>query len=97
MKIREHYIDVAKGIAMILVIIGHITILPTWLYAWINSFHMPLFFFLSGMVYNPNKYDKFRDFFKAKFKGLIVPYFFLCLIIWVVARIFVIQMDFLKY
>lgn len=88
MKIREHYIDVAKGIAMILVIIGHITILPTWLYAWINSFHMPLFFFLSGMVYNPNKYDKFRDFFKAKFKGLIVPYFFLCLIIWVVARIF---------
>lgn len=71
MKLREHYIDVAKGVAMLLVIIGHITIIPSWLYAWINSFHMPLFFFLSGMVYNPYKYDKFKDFFKAKFKGLM--------------------------
>ena len=87
MKVREHYIDVAKGVAMLLVIIGHITIIPSWLYAWINSFHMPLFFFLSGMVYNPYKYDKFKDFFKAKFKGLIIPYFFLCLIIIFWARI----------
>lgn len=87
MKLREHYIDVAKGVAMLLVIIGHITIIPSWLYAWINSFHMPLFFFLSGMVYNPYKYDKFKDFFKAKFKGLIIPYFFLCLIIIFWARI----------
>lgn len=87
MKLREHYIDVAKGVAMLLVIIGHITIIPSWLYAWINSFHMPLFFFLSGTVYNPYKYDKFKDFFKAKFKGLIIPYFFLCLIIIFWARI----------
>lgn len=51
MKLREHYIDVAKGIAMLLVIIGHITIIPSWLYAWINSFHMPLFFFYYSIFF----------------------------------------------
>lgn len=47
---RITWIDNAKAIAIILVIIGHISgvgILGTFIY----SFHMPLFFFLSGLCY----------------------------------------------
>ena len=51
-KKREEFIDIAKGIAILCVIIGH-----TWknaypadkrLMVFIYSFHMPLFFILSG-------------------------------------------------
>lgn len=50
------------------------------------SFHIPLFFFLSGFVYNHQKYGNFFDFFKKSAKGLLVPYFifaFISLCLWV--------------
>lgn len=37
-------------------------------------FHMPLFFMLSGLTFNPNK--DFRTFFVSRFKRLVIPYFF---------------------
>lgn len=85
MKVKEriHYIDIAKGIAMILVILGHTKKLvsPTIVW-WLYTFHMPLFFMLSGMVFNPDKYKTFKEMFKAKFKSLIIPYISFCLILW---------------
>ena len=48
MKKRNEAIDAAKGIGMILVVLFHSEILPgIW-----TQFHMPLFAFLSGMVYS---------------------------------------------
>lgn len=82
MKEREHYIDIAKGIAMLLVIIGHIQSIPRGLYAWVNSFHMPLFFILSGLVFNPLKSKDFKEFFKKKVKSLLIPYILLSFILW---------------
>ena len=81
MSKREHYIDIAKGVAMVLVIIAHIKVVLPQVHAWINSFHMPLFFILSGLVFNPFKYDKFKDFFLHKVKTLIVPYVLLNIVL----------------
>lgn len=84
LKERIHYIDVAKGIAIILVILGHMSsnIVPKNFIWWLYTFHMPLFFMLSGIVLNLDKYKSFKEFLFAKIKTLIVPYFLLNLIGW---------------
>lgn len=50
MKKRNVAIDIAKGIGILLVIIGHGSI-PSWSKDAIFSFHMPLFFILSGYFF----------------------------------------------
>ncbi|UTY38328.1 hypothetical protein NMU03_11665 [Allocoprobacillus halotolerans] len=42
---RIKYIDIAKGIATLLVIIGHLSYTPPGIKAWLYTFHIPLFFF----------------------------------------------------
>lgn len=71
-KSRIEWIDVAKGIGMILVILGHTVRLDviTPVYA----FHMPLFFFLSGLVLNPDSMGDFSFFIKKKAKQLLRPW-----------------------
>lgn len=44
---RSNIIDIAKAIAITLMVIGH-SGCPSWLHDFIYVFHMPLFFFLSG-------------------------------------------------
>jgi fucose 4-O-acetylase-like acetyltransferase len=64
------WIDCWKGIAIVIVVAGHILDLKVAKY--IFWFHMPLFFFISGYLYK-EKYD-YLPFFKKKFLHLIVPY-----------------------
>ena len=45
MQKRIGYIDMAKGLAIILVIIGHITFTPKTGRTIVYLFHIPLFFF----------------------------------------------------
>lgn len=68
---RIKWIDTAKGYGMVLVIFSHISgsIFAVWNY----TFHMPLFFFLSGYLFNCGA--TFGCFLKKKIKSLIVPYF----------------------
>lgn len=68
---RIHWIDMAKGIGMFLVMFGHME--TGLLGRWIYSFHMPLFFFLSGYVFN-GKYGTLT-FVKKKLYGMVLPYF----------------------
>lgn len=74
-KQRILWLDMAKGYGIIFVIMGHwnIPYLTDYLYA----FHIPLFFFLSGVVFS-TKAD-FASFFKSKIRRIIVPYFCLSL------------------
>lgn len=56
MKQRVEYIDAMRGFAIILVIIGHLiqtyycNVYSNAIFRVIYSFHMPLFFFISGCV-----------------------------------------------
>ncbi|MFH0809760.1 MAG: acyltransferase family protein [Pseudomonadota bacterium] len=78
----EHLVKtvlVAKGIAIILVVIGHYR--PPgapeyWatLRAGIYTFHMPLFFLLSGYLYHGLKKRSYRDHLKNKLHRLIIPF-----------------------
>lgn len=79
---RDHDIDIAKGIAMLLVILGHTVYTPERVVWWLYSFHMPLFFALSGLVFHPQKYLTWVHFLRAKIKTLLVPYFCLSGILW---------------
>ena len=72
-KKRITWIDMAKGYGIILVILGHLKF--DMFRDWIFTFHMPLFFFLSGYVFS-TKYD-FVTFLKRKCRSMILPY--LCL------------------
>ncbi len=84
-KKRLDYFDMAKGIGIILVVIGHLQgkdifalspyILPVC--TWIFSFHMPLFFIISGMLIHYKK-DLDKDLptlIKKRFRGIMIPYY----------------------
>ena len=77
---RLHWIDTLKGIAITLVVFAHHS-LPVTLDTYIYSFHMPLFFFISGYLFDFGKYaESASNFVKRRFKSLIVPYFFFALL-----------------
>lgn len=73
-KNRIDWIDVAKGIAILLVIIGHTLKMGAFLRNIIFSFHMPLFFILSGYTYTPATDKKaLWKHMKHHFQCLMVP------------------------
>lgn len=78
---RVDYIDVLKGIGILLVIIGHHLLEVNPIIAWINSFHMPMFFFVSGYLWK-NKQSTI-ELVKNKAKSLLYPYFTLSAIVMV--------------
>lgn len=71
MKERIQWIDKAKAIGIMLVIYGHLY--PNFITSIIYEFHMPLFFFLSGLTLNLN--HSFNTYFRKKVNSLLVPYF----------------------
>ncbi len=71
---RLEYIDVAKGIGIILVILGHLLTYGSPASCVIYSFHMPFFFFVSGVFDKPDSI-KFSKYIYKNFKRLLWPYF----------------------
>lgn len=70
-KNRITWIDTAKGLGIFLVVLGHNSI-PAAIFGYIFSFHMPLFFFISGFLFKKDL--NFSNFAAKKFKTLILPY-----------------------
>ena len=72
---RNATIDIAKGIGILSVVLCHNWIASNnhELYRILYSFHMPLFFFISGLFFNPN--SNFKPFVANKFQSLLKPYF----------------------
>lgn len=75
---RVGWIDFCKGIGIFLVVLGHI-LRDVIAVDYIYSFHMPLFFFLSGLVFNAGKYD-WKTLLKSRFNSLLLPYVFFYLL-----------------
>lgn len=68
---RIKWIDQAKGIGLFFVMLGHTYLDEKYIF-WFTSFHMALFFFLSGCTFQ--YYEDWRGFIKKKIIGLLVPY-----------------------
>lgn len=72
---RDNAIDIAKGIGILLVIVGHTGGLPadTYIHHFIYSFHMPLFFILGGFLFKPSN---IVTHIRKDAKRLLLPYVF---------------------
>lgn len=68
----------AKGLAIVLVVLGHCLDSSTPLRAFVYSFHMPLFFVLAGFTMRPKPR---KDVLASSFRRLLVPYFGVCAIL----------------
>ena len=79
MQQRIAWLDTAKGLAIMLVVLGHVSFLPAPVLGVIYAFHMPLFFFLSGILLF-RKREPFVPFLKKKVRTLIVPYYLFLLL-----------------
>lgn len=86
-KARIAWLDVAKGVGMVLVFYGHfvqrfdqvaVPIAATHL-KWVYSFHMPLFFFISGFVYKPRAMG-LGAFLGRQVRTRLVPVWFFCFV-----------------
>lgn len=82
MSKRIEYLDIAKGIGILLVVLGHndFEVISLFVQRLIYSFHMPLFFFLSG--YFLNTAIPFFSFIKKRFHTLLKPFFFTIFLIY---------------
>jgi acyltransferase len=71
---RINWIDWSKSICIFLVVLGHTHLKESQSYIiqYIYTFHMPLFFMLSGLLCK--KYFFYRRLIKKDFIYLIIPY-----------------------
>jgi len=66
---RIQYLDIAKGIAMLSVVIGH-TVSP--LRNFVYLYHLPVFFFVSGYLWHPK--ETYRAHVVSRLKALYLPF-----------------------
>lgn len=82
---RLHWIDCVKGLAMILVVLGHIDMGGHFLCVWLYSFHVPLFFVISGVLLAVGENKEAASAVPAvilkKGKQLLYPYFVFSLLV----------------
>lgn len=85
---RIEYIDIAKGIGILLVALAHadISLFSPYLHQFIYSFHMPLFFFLSGYFFKPE--TPFWTLLWKRFNSVLKPYFVTILFIYIASLSF---------
>lgn len=74
---RLIWVDQLKAFAMFLVVWGHCIqrCKTVFLLRLIYSFHMPLFFIISGLTFNTKRKDSITNFAKHKAKTILYPYF----------------------
>lgn len=75
---RIKFLDVAKGVGIILALLGHTYEIPSSIHLLIYAFHMPMFFVLSGYVFNTRKYEGYsvKRFLSLNLKRYIFYYWF---------------------
>ena len=96
MQARDCRLDLAKGVLIALVVIGHSFFYgyfqdnihqDTFIYKLIYSFHMPAFMLLSGyFFYNSNK-KPLMNVVLSKIKSVGVPFFAFTVVMWILMHI----------
>lgn len=76
---RSKTIDILRGLAILSVIFGHITHIAV-LRSYIWGFHIPLFFFISGLLFRKDRYSTFKSFCNAQTRRILLPYVFFYLV-----------------
>ena len=96
---RLRWIDNAKGIAIFLVVLGHTAagltnagILPAtpfliFLNEWVYAFHVPMFFFISGVFALKSAQRSFSSFVMDKVKVIVYPY-----VLWTIIQFFIMSL-----
>ena len=74
---RLEYVDVAKGLAMICIVLGHLG--SSIINRVVFTFHVPIFYLISGYFISAE--EKLSSFIVKKLRTLIVPYYLTCGII----------------
>ncbi len=83
-KERKVWIDYAKFVSIFLVVLFHTNPnLDGYIFDFLKLLRMPAFFLIAGLLFDINKWNNFIDFFKHRFKRLIIPYFWFSLIFYV--------------
>jgi fucose 4-O-acetylase-like acetyltransferase len=70
-KKRMAWVDIAKGIAIIAVVLGHTFATQSLARSVIFMFHMPLFFFMAGFTFRAKP---FKEVLVSSAKRLLIPY-----------------------
>jgi acyltransferase len=80
---RIAWIDTLRGLGIIFIVLGHLYVTEARL-TYLYSFHLPLFFFISGHFFDERRYPDFQTALARGFRTRIVPYLFFYLISFVV-------------
>lgn len=76
---RKDWVDVLRGIAIIFVVFGHQARNCDWFFLYTTPIKIPLFFAISGYLFNDRKVRQ-KDFLLNIFRKLVIPYFSLAII-----------------
>lgn len=88
-KTRIGYLDIAKGIAIIFIVVGHNGLLynetipggePLRLVHFAFTFHLPVFFIASGYFFKASQ-ELSGSYFKKSARSLLLPYLITCILI----------------
>ena len=91
-NIRNRHIDALKGVAIILVVLGHSVQInnPNFdnnlLFRVIYSFHMPMFMFLSGFIVHGQSGHTFPTYVKKNAIRLLIPFFIWYFVSYIIVR-----------
>ena len=74
-RARWQWLDAAKGLGIALIVWGHIYSItePTALQVYVYAFHVPLFFFVSGLTFRPES-STLSQLWRSKARTLLLPY-----------------------
>lgn len=76
---RNKTLDIAKGIAMISIILGHLSV---WrINCVVFTYHIPIFYLITGYFLFGAEKTSFRRFAGKKARTLLAPYYVACLLI----------------
>lgn len=79
-KKRYEWVDVLKFLGIFAIYLGHLGNSAGKFYLFVFTYHVPLFFFISGFFALKNTEESVFNYTKKKFKQLLVPYIFFSVI-----------------